>query len=653
MSSNSTGDRRRNRSDTVDTAGTWTSAEKARMLDDLPSDAFPSSSDEHGHDDDTSGDDEHGIVQEKGDDGQKSRRGDDDEEEVRRPATKRRRTGRDSLDGTTLVVQRSADRPGGARAFLDGAPPERDREPVDTARSRLSKWAQRLFDPDRIRGIVETPEIIPLNDEFLEAFGKREKEFDDTVGLQKEGGDGVTNSGNDGGDSDDSDEDEEDATTKPSSAAAKKNCKIKITNLAYTTTSRTLIHHFGTYGDVVAAFLVTDPNNRNQSLGRGYVTYNEADEARRAMEEMDGKRLDGRLLRINIANDKPGGGKKRRRSVEGGNGGADLLAGDAGGGGPGGRGGGGQKPSDRYWDKDISTKCFSCGEVGHRSDACPNPARVPPCNLCGNVTVALGSAGPHDSWGCPYKAICFHCGVPGHVIRDCPQNRGRGSAPPPRRVVCGRCYRSGHHRWQCREQIQRISQAEAQCQIPTCHRRGHFSCQKMGWFFGLRGKFCFNCGEKGHHGMSCDRPRLDECARNPELAEEEIDRAQLESLHEEMDEPDSSRDRSRERDNGNNRGRDRGRDRSGSTDRNGGGVRSRAKSQPPPREAGRYNEGRRRSSGGSNNRGGGRPLHAETPPGKRRPSGAQRRQAAREANEGGKRQQQRGYGGNNKKRGYR
>ena len=425
------------------------------------------------------------------------------------PAKKRRKTGRDSLDGTTLVVSTSDangdSKPAAAKksdpsesADDDNAPPVGSAT-LDAAKTRLSKWAQRRFDPDRPRGIIETPEIIPLNDEFLTAFGKREKELDEA--KKKEAGSG----GEDGKSKKEenldakSDDDEDADSTKPTSKA-KKNCKIKITNLAYTTTSRTIISTFTDYGDVVAVHLVPDPNNPYQSLGRGYITYNEADEAQRAMEEMDGKRLDGRLLRIGIAADKPGGGtKKRRRSMDdngggdGGGGGADLLAGDAGarGGGEPGGGGGGAKPSDRYWDKDISTKCFNCGEVGHRSDSCPNPTKVPPCNLCGNVTVADGTAqGPHDSWSCPYKAICFNCGVPGHVARDCPENRGgRGrGAPPPRRVVCGRCYRSGHHRWQCRENAQRVSQHEAQCQIPSCGRRGHFSCRKMGWFFGLRGK---------------------------------------------------------------------------------------------------------------------------------------------------------------------
>jgi hypothetical protein len=54
------------------------------------------------------------------------------------------------------------------------------------AKSRLSKWAARLFDPNRPRGLVEAPEVIPLNDEFLTSFGKREKDFDDKIGNKVE-----------------------------------------------------------------------------------------------------------------------------------------------------------------------------------------------------------------------------------------------------------------------------------------------------------------------------------------------------------------------------------------------------------------------------------------------------------------------------------
>jgi len=46
------------------------------------------------------------------------------------------------------------------------------------AKQRLSKWSARLLDPNRPRGLIETPKIIPLNDEFLSAFGKREKQDD-------------------------------------------------------------------------------------------------------------------------------------------------------------------------------------------------------------------------------------------------------------------------------------------------------------------------------------------------------------------------------------------------------------------------------------------------------------------------------------------
>ena len=50
------------------------------------------------------------------------------------------------------------------------------------AKKRLSKWAARLFDPDRPKGLVEPPQTIPLNDEFLSAFGKRERDYDKQIG---------------------------------------------------------------------------------------------------------------------------------------------------------------------------------------------------------------------------------------------------------------------------------------------------------------------------------------------------------------------------------------------------------------------------------------------------------------------------------------
>ena len=59
-------------------------------------------------------------------------------------------------------------------------------ELLEQAKGRLSKWASRLFDPNRIRGLVEAPAVIPLNDEFLTSFGRREKEFDSATGAKFE-----------------------------------------------------------------------------------------------------------------------------------------------------------------------------------------------------------------------------------------------------------------------------------------------------------------------------------------------------------------------------------------------------------------------------------------------------------------------------------
>jgi RNA recognition motif-containing protein len=64
------------------------------------------------------------------------------------------------------------------------------------------------------------------------------------------------------------------------------------------------------------------------------VTFANADDARKAMEQMDGKQLDGRTIKVNEAQERQGGG--------GGGGGGR-------GGGGGGRGGGGGGGGGRRW----------------------------------------------------------------------------------------------------------------------------------------------------------------------------------------------------------------------------------------------------------------------------------------------------------------
>ena len=87
---------------------------------------------------------------------------------------------------------------------------------------------------------------------------------------------------------------------------------------------------FEKFGAVDEAKVISD-RDTGRSRGFGFVTYADGEGARKAMQEMDGKQLDGRTIKVNEAEDKPRGG--------GGGGGGGGRGG--GGGGYGGGGGGG------------------------------------------------------------------------------------------------------------------------------------------------------------------------------------------------------------------------------------------------------------------------------------------------------------------------
>jgi hypothetical protein len=107
-------------------------------------------------------------------------------------------------------------------------PAQKKQRILTLARSRLSKWAARLFDPDRPKGLIETPKVIPLNDEFLKDFGKRTKEHDKAMGVHLEIDHAIIEEQND-----------EPPAVAAGSAKTKsssvKGRKVKINNLAFTT----------------------------------------------------------------------------------------------------------------------------------------------------------------------------------------------------------------------------------------------------------------------------------------------------------------------------------------------------------------------------------------------------------------------------------
>ncbi|KAL7539076.1 hypothetical protein ACHAXR_009015 [Thalassiosira sp. AJA248-18] len=375
---------------------------------------------------------------------------------------------------------------------------------------------------------------IPLNDEFLTAFGKREKEYHDLAGR-----DDIDKTSLDVIDVSDG---ENEGAGKPKGKDAKKRdfsemseCKVKIVNLSYKTTTATIARTCGEIGPVVDVNLILDDNG--QSSGRAYVVFEEHESAEICVSKMNDKPLEGRTLYISLAS---ASGRKSFNPSK--------------------------KQDSRYWERDISTKCNSCGAVGHIAKNCPNGEKLKLCQLCAEVG--------HEMWHCPQKSVCFNCGVPGHVSRECTQRRGL-----PERYVCTICYRSGHRKHQCRERPWDAPSQDAVCM--QCGKLGHLMCSEMRWFFGLKGVSCFNCGEKGHRGIFCRRPNLDACNKYPEVAQREIAMAGTVSLSDQLSNQRSHRESrdSRMRQNPNDN--------------------SRARSNPPPRNRGNNDDYSRRGSNNS------------------------------------------------------
>jgi len=75
---------------------------------------------------------------------------------------------------------------------------------------------------------------------------------------------------------------------------------IYVGNLPFTSTEADLERLFGEYGTVDSAAVITD-RDTGRSRGFGFVEMSSADEARRAIEELNGNDMNGRALTVNEA----------------------------------------------------------------------------------------------------------------------------------------------------------------------------------------------------------------------------------------------------------------------------------------------------------------------------------------------------------------
>jgi RNA recognition motif-containing protein len=94
--------------------------------------------------------------------------------------------------------------------------------------------------------------------------------------------------------------------------------KLFVGSLSWNTNDDGLYEAFAPFGEVVEAKVITD-RNTGRSRGFGFVTYNADEDADKAVSALNGTELDGRTIRVDVAQERSrGGGGGGRDSYGGG-----------------------------------------------------------------------------------------------------------------------------------------------------------------------------------------------------------------------------------------------------------------------------------------------------------------------------------------------
>jgi len=76
---------------------------------------------------------------------------------------------------------------------------------------------------------------------------------------------------------------------------------IYVGNLAYSLTEDELANEFAKFGEVTSAKIIVDRENNDRSKGFGFIEMSDDAAAQKAIEELNGKEVAGRNLRVNEA----------------------------------------------------------------------------------------------------------------------------------------------------------------------------------------------------------------------------------------------------------------------------------------------------------------------------------------------------------------
>ena len=105
--------------------------------------------------------------------------------------------------------------------------------------------------------------------------------------------------------------------------------KLYVGNLNYATTEDTLKNVFASYGEIVSAVVIKDRDTQ-QSKGFGFVELADDAAAERAIAELNGREIDGRRVRVNVAEERQNRGPRNfnRREFRGDRGERGAPSGD-------------------------------------------------------------------------------------------------------------------------------------------------------------------------------------------------------------------------------------------------------------------------------------------------------------------------------------